>query len=125
MALRGQAASLTSGGGVFFGGWKAQNLRPFSMSISHFATLAGASRGSGAPIAIHFSKSAITASGSLSFLGGIGFTSSVCLIACRRKLLSGSPGTTAGPWSPPLRMASRVSSLRLPRIFSALVEWQE
>ncbi len=41
MSLRGQAASLTSGGGVFFGGWKAQNLRPFSMSISHLRDLGG------------------------------------------------------------------------------------
>ena len=71
MSPRGQAASLTAGGGVFFGGWKAQNCRPFSMSISLLHDLDGSVARVGAPIAIHFSKSAITSSGSLSFLGGI------------------------------------------------------
>ena len=34
------------------------------------------------------------------------------------------PGTTAGPVSPPCRIASRLSSARPPRVFLAFAEWQ-
>ena len=59
-------------------------------------------RGSGAPISIHFAKSATTLSGSFSF-GGISRPSS-CRSALMSRLSSGLPGTTARPLSPPLRM---------------------
>ena len=51
------------------GGWKAQNCLPLTRSIPEVAVVLP-SRGSGAPIAIHFSKSAIVVVGSLP-LGGI------------------------------------------------------
>src|SRR5689334_1285378 len=124
MALLGQAASSTLGGGVLLTGWNDQNWRPFSTSIVFFVTVTEPSRGSGAPDAIHFSKSAITAALSFCF-GGILRASSTCLSALRSRLLFTSPGTTAGPLSPPLRMPLRVSRIRPPRIFLAVVAWQE
>ena len=43
-------------------------------------------------------------------LGGILSSSWVCSTAWTRRLSAGLPGTTAGPLSPPLRIASRLSS---------------
>ncbi len=78
MSVFGQAASLTAGGFTSLGGWNDQNCRPFSRSTAAVAAacVAGAPRGSGAPILTHSSKSAMTSSGSLAF-GGIWSASSV------------------------------------------------
>jgi len=122
MSVRGQAAFWTAGGLAALGGWKAQNCRPFSMSISLAATAFLPSRGSAAPPAIHFSKSATTSSDSLD-LGGILSVASVCLIAFRSRLRRTSPETMAGPVSPPLRMPSRVSRSRFPFSFLDSSEW--
>src|SRR5688572_4469737 len=54
------------------------------------------SRGSGSPIATHFSKSAITESGSLP-VGGIFRRGCVWRSAWMSRLSSGLPRTTAGP----------------------------
>src|SRR5262245_21086017 len=62
-----QAAFFAAGGAAFFGLTNDQNSRPFTRSISYFLGAAAAlpSRGSGAPILTHASKSAMTLSASL------------------------------------------------------------
>ncbi len=69
-----------------------------------------------APAFTHWVSAAISPSVSLWFLGGI-FRSPVCITAWISRLLSGLPGTIAGPESPPLRMPARESS-RSPPISS-------
>jgi len=54
-----------------------------------------------------------------SFLGRHLQSSSVCRTAFMSRLFSGSPGTMAGPVSPPLSNPSRESSTKLPLILSA------
>src|ERR1051325_5753326 len=59
---------------------------------------------------------------SFGFFGGI-FRSPVCWIACSNRLLPVSPGTIAGPVSPPLRIPASVSKSRSPFTFFAVAEW--
>ena len=121
-----QLAVLTSGGMCFTGFWKDQCLRPSSMSIIRlpppaFATVC--SRGSGAPISIHFLKFAITSSGSFCF-GGICMSSFFQVIASYRLLCAMLPGVTPGcPDSPPSSVACFVSSVSPPFTFSDSLEW--
>jgi hypothetical protein len=56
----------------------------------------------------------MTAFGSCGSFGGISRSGSLCLIAVSSKLFAASPGTTAGPVSPPLRMPCFVSSISPP-----------
>ena len=126
-SVSAHASSFTVGGAVFFGGWNAQNCRPFSMSMARSLAVFDrplSPRGSGAPIFTHSSKSATTAAGSFC-LGGIFSPSSVCRRAVMSRLFSGVPGTTLAPLSPPARSPSRVSSSSPPLSFSALAEWHE
>ncbi len=83
-------------------------------SLPPEATLAFA--GQGAPIATHRLSIATSASGSLPF-GGIFRSSWRCTTAWIIRLSSGRDGTTAGPESPPLSIASRLSSRRLDDCF--------
>ena len=85
------------------------------------AIWAAPSRGSVAPVSIHLLRSATTLAESLP-LGGI-FNSPSCLIALMIKLSAGLPATSAGPVSPPLSVACRVSSRRPPDCFFS--PWQE
>ncbi len=119
------AAFFTAGGVCVFGGTNAQKVRPFSMSTSYFlVTAAFPSRGSGAPIFTHASKSARTLSGSLPF-GGIAVSLFLWLRPTMSGLRAELPGMMLGPLSPPLRNPSRVSSDSPPLIFSASAEWHE
>src|ERR1039458_1142306 len=91
--------SLTSGGVGFCRGRKDQNERRDGL-ITYFSVLFGfadiAVFGHTAPALIQAAKSAT--SESLSFPPrGIFRPGSVCLMALIRRLLSGSPGTTAVP----------------------------
>src|SRR5262245_29430132 len=100
------AASFTGGAGVFLGATNDQNERPFSMSMTYFGAAGAApSRGSGAPILTHASKSAITWSGSFSF-GGIAVSLSLYRSARMSLLRSGLPGRMLGPVVPLLRSPS-------------------
>ena len=56
--------------------------------------------------------------------GGIRNSGFIPCTAEMSKLSSGFPGTTAGPESPPIKMASRLSSKRPPRVLLAFTEWQ-
>ena len=112
---------LTAGGLTGLGGWNDQNWLPFEVS-TFVAAAAFGSRGSGAPILTHASKSAIDLFRQ-GLSGGIWSESSVYRIAVISRLSSGLPGTTAGPVSPPLRRPSRLSTSRPPLIFVALFEW--
>src|SRR5579859_5064134 len=82
-----------------------------------------ASRGSGAPIFIHASRSAIMLSGSLFPLGGIWRSGSVYRTALISRLCSGSPGRIAGPVSPPFKTPFLLSSKSPPLTFSAWALW--
>src|SRR5579863_9539288 len=115
--------SLTSGVVGFCRGRKDQNERRDGL-ISYFALVFGLADitafGHTAPALIQAAKSAT--SESLSFPPrGILRPGSVCRIALIRRLLSGSPGTTAIPRCPPLSMSSRLSRRRPP---SADSVWQ-
>src|SRR5262245_41808059 len=118
------AASFTAGGEVFLGGTNDQKERPFSTSTTYLCACAAAlpSRGSGAPIFTHVSKSAITLSGRRPF-GGIARLGSFDFSARTSGLRSGLPATTLGPARPPLRTPSRVSRRSSPLSFSASSEW--
>jgi len=83
------------------------------MLISRRAFATSPVRGSGAPIATHFSKSAMTSGGSLDF-GGICRSSRAQRRALRSRLSSALPGMIAGPSSPPVSNAVRVSRKRPP-----------
>src|SRR5690242_759975 len=98
MLFFAQPAFFTAGGAESFGVVKAQNFRPSSI-FGPLATAAGPTRGSGAPILIHASKSA-TISLDRRFLGGISRLSSLYWMAFSARLLAGSLGTIAGPVSP-------------------------
>ena len=50
-------------------------------------------------------------------------SSSVCRMARMRMLFSGSPGTMAGPESPPFRTPSRLSRKRPPLALPAEALW--
>jgi hypothetical protein len=80
---------------------KEKSCVPFSRS-------ALPSSGQGAPASIHFSTTAIWSPGR-SVPGGISIPLS-CLSALTSRLLAGSPGTIAGPLSPPCMSAARESS---------------
>ena len=80
------------------------------------------SRGSGAPIFTHASRSAICAALSFVF-GGIFSSGSDQRIASISRLFSGSPATKLGPLSPPLSKAARVSSSSPPFAFPDSVLW--
>jgi hypothetical protein len=75
---------------------------------------------SGIPIFIHFLNSS-TVSLSNGFSGGISPDSTYS----NRGLSSGLPGTTLGPPSPPLRIASLVSNAKPPFTSLAFEEWHE
>ena len=115
------AAGLETGGGVTFCGcWYAQwSVRAGFLT----AVSAGALslRRSGAPIATHFTKSLMTASGSFP-LGGISLDS--YFSAEISGLSSGLLGTMTGPDSPPAFMNAAVSRRRPPFSFLASAEWQ-
>ncbi len=68
-------------------------------------------------------KSARVCSESFGFFGGMARPSS-WRIAWIKRLSPLLPGTTAGPESPPSRIASRASRRSPPRSFSAPDEWQ-
>ena len=70
-------------------------------------------RGPTAPSLTHCASVAIVASGSFP-LGGIRKTSSSYRTALTSRLASRSPGTTAGPVSPPFRILAMSSSRRPP-----------
>ncbi len=75
-------------------------------------------------MSIHFTKSAMTFSGSFS-LGGI--LSDLWRIASTIRLPADFPGTTAGPLSPPLSIPDFESKSSLPLSFrdlTAFWEWQ-
>ena len=59
----------------------------------------------------------------LAFFGGIFKSLSSCEMAVSSRLSSGLPGTTAGPRSPPFRVASRESSKRFPSGVPLFAEW--
>src|SRR5262245_35112180 len=71
--------------------------------------------GHGAPILIHSLRSAICCGVSFPFFGI--FKSPLCFTAPINRLASGFFGTIAGPLSPPLSMAARLSSRRLNSCF--------
>jgi hypothetical protein len=75
-------------------------------------------RGSGAPKVIQSRIFEINSSLSF-FFGGICKSGSVWLTARSKRLFSGSPGTIAGPCSPPLAQPLRESSTNPPLTFSA------
>ena len=66
--------------------------------------------GHGAPRRIHSSNTATCSGDSRRFLGGIWRSGSPYRMARINRLCSGSPGTTAGPESPPVITPSRESS---------------
>lgn len=81
---------------------------------------AGPVRGSTAPSRTHARKSATTFRGS--FPGG-GILGPLCSRALISRLLSGRPGITVGPESPPVRRPSRKSSRRFPLAGFEVAEW--
>ncbi len=97
-------------------GWNDQNSRSSSVI---FPLRVSDDFGQRAPVAIHLCSIATSASSS-GASGGI--FSSACLpaTACHIKLFAGSPGTTAGPDTPPLATAAAESKRRPP---SALRRW--
>jgi hypothetical protein len=90
-------------------------------SFSHgtVSGFAGWSRGSGAPIAIHLSKSAMTASLSFGRFDGIFRSGSSWRMDFRSRLFSGLPGMIVSPESPPFFQPSRKSRRRPPFCFFA------
>ena len=103
-----QALSLTGGGSGLRTGWKAQKARCWGVIrySGDFDLPAGGDSGQIAPSLTQVRRSAISESVSLP-CGGILRRSCVWATACRSRLLSGSPGTIAGPDLPPFRKASR------------------
>src|ERR1041384_3704644 len=116
----GQRLFFVLGMGDSLIGRNAQCSRAFFQSITAGPALVVA-RGSGAPILIQASMSAICSGESFLSFGGIFNSASVLRRALIRRLSSGLRGTMAGPESPPARRPSFVSSRRPPLIFSALL----
>src|SRR3954462_3683112 len=85
-------------------------------------TVVGAAVGHGAPSFIQRSNTSMSLADNFSF-GGISRTLCVRLIASKSNDLSGLPGATAGPESPPFNAASRVSRRKPPSALSG--PWQE
>ena len=111
MSFLAHPVVFTSGGDTGDSRRYDQCFRPSSTSIVRSSIVAsGSSRGSGAPMSIQVSKSAITSSGSLP-AGGISKPS--YWSAASRRLSSLLPGTTAAPLSPPLAIPPRESTSRL------------
>jgi hypothetical protein len=112
---------LTLGVVGFCTGWKAQYFRPLSMSIAAgFQSAACVSRGSGAPISTHFSKSAITPAGNCAEGGILRPSYRSARIS---GLWSGWPGTTAAPPAPPLVIPFRESRKSPPMATFVAPEW--
>ena len=65
----------------------------------------------------------MTAAGSFGFLAGISRSFSSWRTTRRSRLFAGSPGTRAGPESPPLRSAARESIRSPPFNFSDVALW--
>src|SRR4051794_41723511 len=74
--VRGQVVSAVAGAGRARTGWKAHHLRPCStvraLVTAVVVALAGAARGSGAPMRTHCSRAAIFAAGGFFFGGDLG-----------------------------------------------------
>ena len=87
---------------------------------------ASRTRGSAAPAAIQVARSSISlgVSAGPASSGGIAETPSACFTARISRLASLSPGTIAGPESPPLTQPCRESSARPPLVLPVAVEWQ-
>src|SRR6185295_11939710 len=112
----GQAPFLTEGGGSARSGCQAQwsALRWARLNSVFFAAAPAPSPfGQGAPRFTHWVRSAICSAGSFPF-GGMRSSTFLYETASTSRLLSRLPGTRAGPVSPPLSAASRLSSRRPP-----------
>ncbi len=71
---------------------------------------ATSSDGAAAPASIHALRTATWAASSGAPMGGMGLTPSAAVTARMMRLLVESPGTTAGPDSPPLRAGGGVEA---------------
>ena len=124
-APRGHASSATAGGSAASTGCHAQcSRRRFSRSNgsdgSGVPAATVAASGHGAPISTHAIRLS-TCAGARAPVGGIN-TGRPCT-RCTRGLACGSPGTTAGPLSPPASSPSRLSSRSPPNGVSNAAPW--
>src|SRR5438552_1078665 len=94
IGFAGQSLIVTEGRGALLGSWKDQCLRAAAKSMPDGGAFAAAAAGTGAPIRIQVSRSAIDSAESGS-LGGIWRFSSRYRTALIRRLSSGFPGTRA------------------------------
>lgn len=115
------AVFFTAGGGGFRIGWRLRHVLRSASSFSHgtVSDFAGWSRGSGAPIAIYLSKSAMTASLSFGRFDGIFRSGSSWRMDFRSRFFSGLPEMIVSPESPPFFQPSRKSRRRPPFCFFA------
>ena len=118
------AEFFTAGTGGFTTGSQHQcsALRFWRSKTFFVATFAPASCGHGAPAFTQASMSAICCGGS-AFFGGICMSEFFQRMASTSRLFSGSPGLMAGPVSPPLIHASRLSSISPPLSLSEVELW--
>ena len=113
---RTQPWFLTGGRADVRNGWKAQWAGADFVIVWTEAAVLPVLTGQGAPRATHRVRNAASVSDNFP-LGGIFSSSWRYETARMRRLSSAFAGTTAGPVSPPLRMASRLSSRRPPDCF--------
>src|SRR6266446_5005563 len=124
IAFRAQPPSFTFGISTACTDWNDHHLRSSSVILLVFGlvTVTALALEYGAPILIHSTRVLICSAGRV-FFGGICRSSSICRTAFMSRLFSGSPGTTAGPVSPPLSNPSLESSTQLPLILSTSWLW--
>ncbi len=122
---RGHVASWTGGALTARSGCQAQcSLRSVAYFAWYLPSDAGNSTcGQAAPSLIHWARSAISAADSCCPSSGIFTFWWVCRTAWIKRLLSGCPGTTAGPLPPPTIRPLR-SSTRSPPLELVSAEWQ-
>ena len=118
MSDSGRSASSTADGSAWTSGRKNQlSGSPSGTRWGVAAFCSSAACGHGAPFRIHCSNAAICCSLRRFPSKGI-LSSPVWRIARIRRLDSGSPGTIAGPDSPPMSNASRESTRKAPKAVS-------